>query len=140
MINIKNKVYISALSLAVFVCSIIAVVDFGLLRAVSVESSENAALVVTAFVFCILVSGLSCVFDWHKIASLAAFVLSVISLCALFKGRISYLAFFFSGDILGTGLSWYLLLAAIFAFAAVICSAVKVCMKPTHELFKEIEK
>ena len=140
MINIKNKVCISVLSLAALVCSIIALADFFLLRAVSVESSESVGLVVTMFVLSILVTGLCCVFDWNRVVSLAASALSIISLCALFRGRISYLAFFFSGNILGTGLSWYLLLAAIFATAAVVCNLVKACLRPTHSLFKENER
>lgn len=117
-----------------FYCSAAAVVLFAaglvvyrMLTAISFETTERPLLVVlftfAAILFCMIASYK----DFGKVPSLLAYALSTIAFFTMLEGRISYLAFYFSGDVMNTGLSPYMiivfvcyLLAAFFSLLAVI--------------------
>ena len=117
------------LTIAAMVMSVLEFISFYFLSCVSFESSENVPLVLVFIALSFVAEAILLVFDkWH-IVSFFSFALAVISLFAMIGGRVSYLAFFFSGDITGTGLSIYLLTGLAFAVAAVASDVVLVLKK-----------
>lgn len=100
-----------------------------LMNSYAAESGENVLAACLLLIACLAVN-IVCVFwDFGKIVSLAAFVLSVVSFFYILAGRISYLAFFMSGDVMGTGLSLFLILALVFMLGAIAADVVAMCAK-----------
>ncbi len=117
------------LTIVAMVVSVLEFISFYFLSCVSFESSENVPLVLVFIALSFVAEAILLVFDkWH-IVSFLSFALAVISLFAMIGGRVSYLAFFFSGDITGIGLSIYLLTGLAFAVAAVALDVVLVLKK-----------
>lgn len=122
----KNKMR-SIAAIVAAECILIAMACFMLMNAYSPESGENVGAVMLVLFFALAVNA-ACIFvDCFKIISLASFVMSLVAFCMILSGRISYLAFFFSGDVMGTGLSLFLILAVLFMALAIAGGVVAVC-------------
>lgn len=100
-----------------------------LMNAYAAESGENVTAVCLLLIACLAVNVVSIFWDYGRIVSLVAFVLSVVSFFYMLAGRISYLAFFMSGDVMGTGLSLFLILAVIFMLGVIAADVVAMCAK-----------
>lgn len=99
------------------ICSLVGLVAFVALRSTSFEATEKPLVVITAAAICALMSIVSFVKDFYHIPSLVAFAAGSVSLVSLAAGRISYMAFYLNGDVMGTGLS-PLLIVSFVAFLA----------------------
>lgn len=111
-------------SLCAMAASLLGIICFAALTAGSFESTETPAAVIGTAAACTLLGAL-CFFwkDLFHALSTAAFFASLGALSSFTAGRVSYLAFYFSGDVMGTGLSPLFFLSAIFFGLAVIFSA-----------------
>ncbi len=132
----KNK--ISVLHLASTAVMILGLISTILLFKYSSVEEENIPLLVTFMVLTILFElGGSLTFLINKLPfsktirnclDAISVVFSEIVLFALIVGRVNYVAFFFSGDILGTGLCLFLLTSAFFFVVNIIMSIVTICV------------
>lgn len=61
---------------------------------------------------------------FNKMINLIVYLLTFISLLMLIVGRVSYFAFFISGDIMGTGLSLFLITGVISLLISTILSGI----------------
>ena len=61
---------------------------------------------------------------FNKMINLIVYLLTFISLMMLIVGRVSYFAFFISGDIMGTGLSLFLITGVISLLISTIISGI----------------
>ena len=126
----KGKGYL--FSLAAILSTAVGLIFFRMLTSVSVEQSERPALVIALAFGAILFDLIATYKDYAKVPSIAAYALTTALFFSLLEGRVSYLAFYFSGDVLDTGLSPYLviafilfLLAVVFTLLAVVCKQEK---------------
>lgn len=61
---------------------------------------------------------------FNKMLNLIVYLLTFISLMMLIVGRVSYFAFFISGDIMGTGLSLFLITGVVSLLISTILSGI----------------
>ncbi len=116
-------------SLAAVIVLIIGVACFAVLADVSVEASETPGTVIGLAVAAIVMCLVAGVFDFKRIFSLAALVLVSFMFFNFIGGRVSYLGYYFSGDILGTGLSPLFIASAVFFVLSLVCAICAVCFK-----------
>lgn len=116
-------------SIAAVAALIVGLICFGALTGVSEESSENSPLVIGLGIAAAVLCALAAVKDYKRILSLVALVLVSFMFFNFIGGRVSYLAYYFSGDILGTGLSAYFVISAIFFLIALVAGICAVCFK-----------
>lgn len=114
-------------SLATIIALVIGLGCFSALAGISQEASESPATVTGLAVAAIVVCLAAALFDFKRIFSLAALVLVSFMLFNFIGGRVSYLAYYFSGDILGTGLSPYFIVSAVFFIVSLVCAICAVC-------------
>lgn len=123
-LNRKEKGYFCSVAALIF--TTLGLIFFRMLTEVSVEQSERPVLVV-AFAFAAILFDLIASYkDYGKVPSIAAYALSTLALFTLLEGRVSYLAFYFSGDVMDTGLSPYLVIAFLCFLTATILSLLTV--------------
>ena len=116
-------------SLACLLAVVVGLGCFCSLVNVSQEATEAPATVIGLAVVAMVLCLAAAVYDFKRIFSLAAFVLVSFMFFNFIGGRVSYLAYYFSGDILGTGLSPYFIVSAIFFVISLICAICAVCFK-----------
>lgn len=117
----------SKISLIAGACSILAVIFYVIMwLTTSYEATETPGLAIAMGLVTAVLCVLSSFKNWFHVVGLAGFVCSVVTLFVIVAGRVSYLAFYFSGDAMATGLSPMLVAALIFAFAAVVINAVAI--------------
>lgn len=127
----KGKGYL--FSLAGLALTAIGLIFFRMLTAVSVEQSERPALVI-GLAFCTIFFHLIATYkDYAKVPSIAAYATATALFFSLIEGRVSYLAFYFSGDVLNTGLSPYLVSALVLFLLAMVCALFAVLCKQEKE-------
>ncbi|MDE6589311.1 MAG: hypothetical protein K2K53_02960, partial [Oscillospiraceae bacterium] len=71
--------------------------------------------------------------DYAKVPSIVAYAATTALFFSLIEGRVSYLAFYFSGDVLNTGLSPYLVASLVLFLLAMICTLFAVICKQEKE-------
>ena len=118
-----------AMTCVSFVLLVIALGSFLLLASVSFEGSENVPLVAGLIGAALLLHVLTGIKDMLHLPSLAAFVATASAMSAFVAGRVSYLAFYFSGDIMNTGLSIYFVLTACCLVLALVFSILGMCLR-----------
>ena len=106
--------FCSAASIVLFA---IGLVFYRMLTAVSFETTERPIVVILAAFAAILFSLIASYKDFGKVPSILAYAASTVAFFTLLEGRASYLAFYFSGDVMNTGLSPYM----IAAFVCFLC-------------------
>lgn len=116
--------------------ALIGLISFFLLTTKGFESTELPTVVIGSAVATVLFGVLTAWRDLLRVFSLLNFVLATITFFAFLSGRISYLAFYFSGDIMGTGLSPFFLLSAIAFLAALVLSAMALYFPQEKEMSK----
>lgn len=119
--SLKERVTSSWASLGALGASLLGIICFAILVSSSFESTETPAAVIGMACACALL-GAVCFFwkDLFHALSIAAFFTSLGALGSFVAGRVSYLAFYLSGDVMGTGLSPLFILSAVFFVLAVI--------------------
>lgn len=80
-------------------------VFYRMLTSVSFETTERPVLVILFAFGAILMSLIAAYKDWSKVPSILAYAAATVAFFTLLEGRTSYLAFYFSGDVMNTGLS-----------------------------------
>ena len=108
-------------SLCALGTSLLGVICFAALISGSFESTETPAAVIGMAIACALLCTICFVWkDMFHALSVAAFFTSLGTLGAFIAGRVSYLAFYLSGDVMGTGLSPLFILSAILFVLTVV--------------------
>ena len=112
-------------SAAAIVLFAVGLVFYRMLTAVSFETTERPVLVILFAFAAILFSLIASYKDYGKLPSILAYADATVTFFTLLEGRASYLAFYFTGDVMHTGLSPYMIgsfvcfllgmLAALFA-------------------------
>ena len=116
-------------SLAALLFTAIGLIFFRMLTAVSVEQSEHPLLIIGLAFGAIFLDLIVSYKDYAKVPSIAAYAVTTALFFSLIEGRVSYLAFYFSGDVLNTGLSPYLVAALVLFFLAMLCTLFAVICK-----------
>lgn len=124
-------------TVACLLCLIVALICFGALTNVSTEATENPATVIALAVVAMAFCALTAFKDYFKIPSLLAFVFTFVAFAVFVSGRVSYVAFYFSGDVMNTGLSPLFVVSFVFFLLAAVASASAVCLKQEKVNFKE---
>lgn len=124
-------------SLAALVLLVVGVIVFSALANVSVEATETPSVVIAMAVVAIVLCAFTAFRDYFKIPSLLAFIFSLVTFASFIKGRVSYVAFYFSGDVMDTGLSPLFVVSFILMLLAVIASAMAICFKQEKISIKE---
>ncbi|MBR3270837.1 MAG: hypothetical protein IKI59_02845, partial [Clostridia bacterium] len=106
--------FCSAASIVLFA---VGLVFYRMLTAVSFETTERPIVVILAAFAAILFSLIASYKDFGKVPSILAYAASTVAFFTLLEGRASYLAFYFAGDVMNTGLSPYM----IAAFVCFLC-------------------
>lgn len=127
----KKKGYVC--SVAALVLTIIGLEFFRMLTAVSAMYAEQPIIVVLAAFAAILFHLIASYKDYGKVPSIAAYAASTVAFFTLLGDRASYLAFYFSGDILGTGLSPFLVVAFVCFLAAMVLALLAVVLEGDKE-------
>ena len=96
-----------------------------LLTIVSKESGENTTLVLVLLGISFAIHFATIFTDILHLPSLISYAFDFIGLFAVMVGRVSYLAFFFSGDIMNTGLSVYLISVVLYSLVCVALDSVQ---------------
>lgn len=125
---LKKKASGFYVTLATLLFTVFGTIFFALLTNSAFESSENPVVIYTFAAVCCAASLITVVKDVCKLFSWAAFVSATITFFVFFSGRISYLAFFLSGDVMNTGLSPFFVLSCIAYFAAMVTSILAMTM------------
>ena len=110
------------MTLATLLCTVLGLVCFLLLTANSFESSEQPGAVIAVAAVTVVLCAVTAWKDVFHVPSLAAVVMATVTFFLFLSGRISYVAFFLSGDVMGTGLSVYFVCSAVFFLAAMALS------------------
>ena len=127
----KGKGYL--FSLAALLFTVIGLIFFRILTTVSVELSERPVLIIGLAFGAIFLDLIATYKDYAKVPSIAAYAVTTALFFSLIEGRVSYLAFYFSGDVMNTGLSPYLVAALILFLLAMICTLFAVICKQEEE-------
>ena len=106
--------FCSAASIVLFA---VGLVFYRMLTAVSFETTERPIVVILAAFAAILFSLIASYKDFGKVPSILAYAAATVAFFTLLEGRASYLAFYFAGDVMNTGLSPYM----IAAFVCFLC-------------------
>lgn len=122
---------------ATLLCSLLGLIFFICLTNVSFESTEAPATVIVLAVVVMVLCLVTGVKDCFKVPSLATLVLAMVTLCTFITGRVSYFAFYISGDVMDTGLSPFFVLTAVFLLLAVVTSVMAMCFKQEKIINKE---
>lgn len=123
----KLSVITGALSLLTFVFFVI------MWQTTRAETSEMPMIVIIFSLVTAIVSVAATYKNWFHAVNLVAFISSVITFFIMIAGRVSYLAFYFSGDAMATGLSPMLVVALIFALFTVISAALAIFFEKSAE-------
>ncbi len=114
----------SDLSLAAGALSVLATVFFIIMYlSTSYEVTEKPVVVITVALLAAVTALIGAYKNFFHVVNLASFILSVVALLVMVSGRVSYLAFYFSGDAMATGLSPMLVAAFVCALLAMIADA-----------------
>lgn len=117
----------SKISLSAGVLSVLTVIFYVIMWLTTpYEASETPELVIAFALLAAVVAVVASYKNWFHVVNLIAFILSVVALFVLLAGRISYLAFYFSGDAMATGLSLMLVASVIFALLTVVATAMAI--------------
>ena len=114
------------LTVGAFAALLAAMVCFILLFSSSSAVQETPSAVLGLVIAGIAVALITAVRDFWGIGSVALLALSSASFFVFLYGRVEYLAYYFSGDIQGTGLSVWCVLTLIFLLASVVLSAMAI--------------
>lgn len=123
----KLSVITGALSLLTFVFFVI------MWQTTRAETSEMPMIVIIFSLVTAIGSVAATYKNWFHAVNLVAFISSVITFFIMIAGRVSYLAFYFSGDAMATGLSPMLVVALIFALFTVISAALAIFFEKSAE-------
>lgn len=118
--------YVTLLTL---ILAIAGMIFFNLLSSTAVEQSETPALVFAASAATAVLCIVAAVKDFFKVPSWAAFVAATIAFFVFVSGRVSYVAFYLSGDVMGTGLSAYFIPSAVCFLLMMVFAAAAMCLK-----------
>lgn len=111
------------------VCMLLALIFFGCLLGNTSETTDKTVLVLTTGILSIICC-LVCLYkDYFKALSLGTFVLSTVALISFVAGRVSYVAFYLSGDVMGTGLSVWFVLTLVFMLLGFVASIVGMILR-----------
>lgn len=114
----------SKISLSAGVLSVLATIFYVIMWLTTpYEATETPEMVIAFTLLAAAVAVVASYKNWFHVVNLASFVLAVVALFVMLAGRISYLAFYFSGDAMATGLSPMLVAAVIFALLTVVATA-----------------
>lgn len=114
---------------AALLLTVLGVIFFASLTSFSAESTETPGLVIAFAVATIVLCLFAGVKDLFRIPTLLAFACATCTFGAFASGRVSYVAFYFSGDVMNTGLSPLFVLSALCFLLAVVASVMAVCFK-----------
>lgn len=111
--------------------SLLTIISFTIMYQItSYEATEMPELVLLSGVLACVAALVGSWRNWFHVLHLTAFVGAVCALFLMLSGRISYLAFYFSGDAMATGLSPMLVAAFVFALGAVVLDAMAIFSEP----------
>ena len=88
------------------------------------EASEQPAKVIVLSAVCALLAAAAGIRNLFHVPGAAAFALAVLTFFTFISGRVSYLAFYFSGDAMATGFSPMFAVTAVLMLAGVVVSAI----------------
>lgn len=88
------------------------------------EATEMPVAVIALAIVTAVVLLAASVKNLFHVVNLAGFTLAVVTLFTFIAGRVSYLAFYFSGDAMATGLSPLFIVTLIFSFLTVVVTAI----------------
>lgn len=124
--------------LASFILSLLSFISLICMHAYSVVEGESYASLLVLNIFLILLEAGLTAYGWipeypftksvHFGLTSISFVLTLVAFFVLLGGRVSYFAFFVSGDIQGTGLSLFFVLAALFLVILSVLNLVNVIL------------
>lgn len=112
-----------------FLCLLAGLISFIVLIQGPVEADENPTMVIVLAIAAMALCLVAAYRDLFKVPTLAAFVCTVALTFFYIRGRVSYLAYYFSGDVMGTGLSPMFIVGAVCFITALAASACGMCME-----------
>lgn len=112
---------------ATLVSVLLGLLSFFLLTSKGFESAEIPGAVIGCAVATMVLCLVTMWRDLFHVFSLLSFVMATATFFVFLSGRISYLAFYFSGDVMGTGLSPFFVLSAVCFLISLVLSAAAMC-------------
>lgn len=126
-LSVKERLSSNWASAAALVLSLLGAIFYALLVSASFESTESPAIVLGLTCAAAVLSAVCLLWkDLFHALSTAAFFTALGALGAFVAGRVSYLAFYLSGDVMNTGLSPFFLLSAVLLVLAVLFTALAI--------------
>lgn len=104
---------------------------FILLFRESTVIEERPAAVIALISIAIVISLAVGFKDYYNILSIVLFAVTIASFFLFIYGRVSYLAYYFSGDIQGTGLSIWCVISFITLLFSTVSSILGLCFRHT---------
>lgn len=128
--NFFKKKYLGFwFTIASFVLLILSIILFALLSSSSEVIDETPS---TIFALLGVAAAVSLVVGYkdffHAVSIIQLLFVSVVTFLFIY-GRVSYLAYYFSGDIMGTGLSVWFIVTFILLLATLVSSILAICFK-----------
>lgn len=101
------------LAIMVLILAIVALISFCLLFTSDTQVDEKPALVIGLTIGAIVSMGMVPCWDVFRLPSMVSMICLFFAFFSFIGGRISYLGYYFTGDILGTGLSPWFVVGAV---------------------------
>lgn len=126
------------LLIATFACLIAGMICFAVLSGSNQQTDEQPEIIY-AFTALALAACIAAGYkDWFGALSLAIMLFTSVAFFIFIAGRASYLAYYFSGDVMGTGLAASFVIGVIFYLAAFVLSVLSVCFYRQNAKNKKI--
>lgn len=109
-------------TMVTMLCLLAAIICFAILLQGPTEADENPPMVIGFTVAALVLCLVAAYKDFFKLPTLAAFICTTIAALFYLRGRVSYLAYYFTGDVLGTGLSAAFVIGAVCFLTALATS------------------
>ena len=123
----------SMLSLIAAVLSLLALEFYiAMWKSTPFESSEQPVMVIIFAVLSVVIMAFAAFTNIFHIPNIAGFVMTMATFFTCVAGRVSYVAFYLSGDAMATGFTALLPVTLAFMLASLIVGIVAIFMEKSH--------
>lgn len=124
-----NKAIGFYFDLATLVFMLLSLCVFSVLAKVSYQIDEKPEAITAFCIVAMVVSVVAGYKDWFRAVTLLNLVFTSAALFTFVYGRVSYVVYYFAGDIMETGLSPLFILCALFLILGLVSSVLAICFK-----------
>ena len=138
---LKSKTFGEWASVATALLTVFGLIFYACLISVSFETTEAPAAVIVLGIVTIALAAVAFFKDFFQVVTIAECAAAFITFSLFVKGRVSYFAFYITGDVMDTGLSPFFVIAAGFFVLAMVSAVIAFCLsKNKNKYINQEEK